>query len=302
MMVATPMPPPMHSVTRARRALRRSSSSTMVPVIMAPVAPSGWPIAMAPPLTLSFSSGMFRSFWNFSTTDANASLISTRSMSSRVRPARSSTLRVAGVGPVSMMTGSAPLVAVATTRAGGVRTDQHQRGAVDNAGAVAAGVHVVDLLDEVVLLQRHVVEAAHLADTVERGLELAQAFQGGVGTHVLIVVEDHQAVLVAHRDHRLGEVAARPGRGGLLLAAQGKAVDVVAGEALDGRDQVGTDALRHEPDRIVGFRVQRPRAAVGAHRHPAHRLHATGEHQVVPAGTHLLRGQVNRLQARRAEP
>ena len=41
----------------------------MVPMIMAPVAPSGWPIAMAPPLTLSFSSGMLMSFWNFSTTD-----------------------------------------------------------------------------------------------------------------------------------------------------------------------------------------------------------------------------------------
>jgi hypothetical protein len=75
---------------------------------------------MAPPLTLSFSSGMFRSFWNFRTTDANASFSSNRSMSSTVRPARSSTLRVAGVGPVSMMTGSLPLVAVATMRARGV--------------------------------------------------------------------------------------------------------------------------------------------------------------------------------------
>ena len=198
----------------------------MVPVIMAPVAPSGWPIAMAPPLTLSFSSGMFRSFWNFSTTDANASFSSNRSMSSTVRPARSSTLRVAGVGPVSMMTGSAPLVAVATMRARGVRpcdlpaafaADQHQRGAVDDAGAVAAGVDVVDLLDPVVLLQRHVVEAAHLADAVERGLQLAEALQRGVGPHVLVVVEDDQTVLVAHRHDRLREVAARPGLGGLLL-------------------------------------------------------------------------------------
>ena len=38
MIVATPMPPPMQSVISARLALRRSSSSTMVPVIMAPVA------------------------------------------------------------------------------------------------------------------------------------------------------------------------------------------------------------------------------------------------------------------------
>ena len=113
---------------------------------------------------------------------------------------------MAGVGPVSMMTGSAPLVAVATMRARGVRpcdlpafstADEHQRGAVDDAGAVAAGVDVVDLLDPVVLLQRHVVEAAHLADAVERGLQLAQALERGVGAHVLVVVEDDQAVLVA---------------------------------------------------------------------------------------------------------
>ncbi|SHX20023.1 Uncharacterised protein [Mycobacteroides abscessus subsp. abscessus] len=106
---------------RARLRPRRSNSSTMVPVIMAPVAPSGWPIAMAPPLTLSFSSGMLRSFWNFRTTEAKASLSSNRSMSSTVSPARSSTFLVAGVGPVSMMSGSLPEVAVATMRARGVR-------------------------------------------------------------------------------------------------------------------------------------------------------------------------------------
>lgn len=166
---------------------------------------------------------MFRSFWNFSTTDANASFSSNRSMSSIVKPARSSTLRVAGVGPVSMMTGSAPLVAVATMRARGVKLAAaptfHYRPApappVDDAGAVASGVDVVDLFDPVVLLQRHVVEAAHLADAVERGLQLGQALHRGVGPHVLVVVENDQTVLVAHRHHRLGEVAARPGLGGL---------------------------------------------------------------------------------------
>src|SRR5690606_33770768 len=67
-------------------------------------------------------------------------------------------------------------------------TDEHQRGAVDDARAVAAGVDVVDLLYRVVLLQRHVVEAAHRADTLECGLELAQALDGGAGTHVLVVI------------------------------------------------------------------------------------------------------------------
>ncbi|COX94496.1 Uncharacterised protein [Mycobacterium tuberculosis] len=36
---------------------------------------------------------------------------------------------------------------------------------------------------------------------------------------MFVMIEDQQAVLVAHRHHRLGEVAARPRLGGLLLAA-----------------------------------------------------------------------------------
>src|SRR3984893_17097830 len=277
MIVATPMPPPMHSVISARRALRRSSSSTMVPAIIAPVAPSGWPIAMAPPLTFSFSSGMSRSFWNFSTTDAKASLSSNRSMSSTVRPARSSTLRVAGVGPVSMMTGSEPLVAVATMRARGVNpcdwpalslpTSTNAAPSTD-PGLFAAGVNVFDLLDPVILLQRPVVEAAHRADPVERGLQLCQTLHRGVGTHVLVVVEDQESVLVTHRHDGLREITTRPGLRRFLLRPQRIGVDVLAGEALDSGDQVGADPLRDEADLVVGLRVGRPRAAIGAHRNP----------------------------------
>src|SRR2546426_11515234 len=49
---AIPKPPLMHSVARPRRAFRRSISCTRDVVIRAPVAPIGWPSAMAPPLTL----------------------------------------------------------------------------------------------------------------------------------------------------------------------------------------------------------------------------------------------------------
>src|SRR5882724_11543637 len=55
MIVAVPIPTPMHNVTSAVERLRRSSSSSTVPRIIAPVAPSGWPMAMAPPLTLILS-------------------------------------------------------------------------------------------------------------------------------------------------------------------------------------------------------------------------------------------------------
>ena len=47
---------------------------------------------MAPPLTLTFARSALSSFCQARTTEANASLISTRSMSSSVRPARSRTL------------------------------------------------------------------------------------------------------------------------------------------------------------------------------------------------------------------
>ena len=58
------------------RARAAASSSSR-----APVAPSGWPSAIAPPFTLTRARSASSSFCHASTTDANASLISTRSMS-----------------------------------------------------------------------------------------------------------------------------------------------------------------------------------------------------------------------------
>ncbi len=162
-------------------------------------------------------------------------------------------------------------------------------------------VDVIDLLDEVVLLQRDRVEAAHLADHGERRAQLGEVLRGGTGTAVLVVVEHDDAVLVLDRDDGLGEVAARPRLVGEFLRAHGVGVHVIAGEPLDGCDQVGGDTLRHEVGVVVGGRVQRPRATVGAHRHAGHGLHTTGDDQLVEAGADLLRGQVDGLEARGAE-
>src|SRR5262249_12710508 len=78
MMVAVPMPAPMQSVTSAVSRSRRSSSSIAVPRIIAPVAPSGWPIAIAPPFTLTFLGSSLNACRKRSTTAANASLTSIR--------------------------------------------------------------------------------------------------------------------------------------------------------------------------------------------------------------------------------
>ena len=151
-----------------RRCARARRSS--VPRIMPPVAPSGWPMAIAPPLTLTFSMSRSMSLTKRSTTAANASLISTgRGRRPSGRPWRAPCVE-AGAGPVSMIVGSAPETAVARIRARGFRPSSSpvcslpiasSDGAVDDAGRVARRVDVVDLLDPVVLLQRDGVEAAH---------------------------------------------------------------------------------------------------------------------------------------------
>ena len=53
MIVAVPIPAPMQSVIRAVFLPVRSNSSSAVPTRIAPVAPSGWPSAMAPPFGLT---------------------------------------------------------------------------------------------------------------------------------------------------------------------------------------------------------------------------------------------------------
>jgi hypothetical protein len=59
MMVALAMPPPSHIVCRPYRSPRCSSALTSVVMMRAPLAPTGWPIAMAPPLTLVHARTLF---------------------------------------------------------------------------------------------------------------------------------------------------------------------------------------------------------------------------------------------------
>jgi hypothetical protein len=107
-------------------------------------------------------------------------------------------------------------------------------------------VDVVDGLDPVVLLQRHRVEPAMLADHGERGLQRAQRLDRRPRADELVVVEHHVVVDVLDRDDRAVEAALLAGRGRALLRARRVGVDVLARELLDGRDQVGGDALRDE--------------------------------------------------------
>ena len=159
---------------------------------------------------------------------------------------------------------------------------------------------MVDLLDVAVDPQRGAVEA-HLAHHLEARLELAQALEGGFAADKFVVVEQHDTVLVRHRNQRFFERAVRAGPGGLLLRAQGEAVDVVTAEALQGGDQVRADTLRGEMGVHIGRRVHHPGTTVRAHGNARHRLDAADHHQILETGTHLHRAEVHRFQTRGAE-
>src|SRR6266851_7809400 len=127
--VPVPKPPPQHIVMIARCLLARSSSLSALVTRPHPVAPSGWPSAIAPPFGFTrFISGS-NVLAQLRTTEAKASLISNTSMSSILSPFFASSLRVAGIGPSSINTGSQPETEFTRLIR---RHEQHGRGAVGN--------------------------------------------------------------------------------------------------------------------------------------------------------------------------
>ena len=207
--------------------------------------------------------------------------------------------------------GSAPTTAVATMRARGVRpasradplgADQHQRGAVDDARGVArrcgrgrssrpSGTSAAP--------RRRSRPSRRCRRTT--GLSLPRLSSVVPGRMCSSWSSTTSPLRSLTGTTELREAAVGPRLRGPLLGHDGVRVDVVAGEALDGGDQVGADALRHEVGVVGGLRVHRPGAAVGAHRHAAHRLDAAGEDQGLPAGADLGRGEVDGLEAGGAE-
>jgi hypothetical protein len=120
MIVTFACPPPSHITCSPYRPPVRSRLCSSVVISRAPVAPIGWPSAIAPPLALTRSLSAPVSASHASTTDANASLTSNKSMSETARPARARACLVAGIGAVSIQTGSAPRAEIWCTRALGL--------------------------------------------------------------------------------------------------------------------------------------------------------------------------------------
>ena len=115
----------------------------------APEAPSGCPSAMAPPTDSAGPSSAPVSICHASGTGANASLTSKASISSIVSPERSSASAVAGIGPVSILTGSSPVTTAVWTRASGVRPSALARSEVMISSA-AAPSEICDALPAVI--------------------------------------------------------------------------------------------------------------------------------------------------------
>ena len=189
-------------------------------------------------------------------TAANASLISNRSMSSTSRPALASALRRgrrrAGqhdrrVGAGDRGGDDAGARGEAEVLADLLVADRHERGAVDDAGGVAGVVDVVDLLDPVVLLQRHGVEAGLVADA---GEATASAWRGPRRVDSGLMNSSWSSTVtpltsLTGTTERAKQPLAQA-FAARRVGLDGEGVDVLAGEALDGGDQVGADALRDE--------------------------------------------------------
>src|SRR5690606_18057187 len=117
----------------------------------------------------------------------------------------------------------------------------------------------------------HGVEATLLTDRGEGGLEATERVDARAGTDRLVTGEDGDAAGVLDGDDGLVEVAVVPRGGSARVRLGGETVDLGAVDALEGGDEVGTDALGDEVGRERGGRVHRPGAAVAGHRHAGHR-------------------------------
>ena len=103
----------------------------------APLAPIGWPNAIAPPLGLRRERSIPRSRTQARTWAANASLSSITSISSIRFPARARALRVAGTGPTPMYDGATPAMPAAAIRAIGRRPSRSAHSAEATSSAAA---------------------------------------------------------------------------------------------------------------------------------------------------------------------
>ena len=301
---AEPMPPPAHIETTPWVAPRRRSSLIMVTTMRAPVAAIGWPRLQPLPLTFTIVGSMPSVRTAATGTEQNASLISKRSMSSMVRPARSSAFGIASVGPMPVRAGSRPDDAHDTTR--------RQRAQPMGLGVVVRGHH--ERGGGVVEARRVARGDGRAVDLRVQGLELGERLHGGAAPRMLVDAEHARvavAVGVLDGDDLLFERTGVDGRDGTAVAVRRPLVDVEPGEPhLAGRVLAHRD--RHVERRRVGglgMAGRHPHLGLPARlehlprlRRRAEALGATGDDDPVHAGPDAAGADLHRAQAGGAVP
>ena len=183
--------------------------------------PSGWPRAIAPPLTLTLSGSRPSSSMHASDCDANASLSSIRSRSSTPIPHARAPCAWRARGRCPSRPGRRRRSAVATTRASGRRPSARARSASTRRTADAPSL-MPELLPAVTVPP----------SGLKAGLQARQRLDRGVGARVLVAIDDERLALpLRHRDRDelVGEAAGLDGGDGAPLALERERVLALAG-------------------------------------------------------------------------
>ena len=276
-------------------------------MMRAPVMPKGCPRAIAPPCTLSLSASMPRCRADGMTCAANASLISTRSTSSIVMPARAKAWRLASIGPRPMISGFNADSPDDTIRASG------------RMPSSAALVSLITTTAAAPSLSGQALPAVTVPSGRNTGLSCARPSKRRAGAGTVVLRHDGA---VGQRDRRdlLGEEAVLDVGHGAVLRALGELVHLLARDVLvlrhvlsrlAHRDVDVREPLRRRPVRaaaerplgraLAGLAEDRVRRRVaGASGVAADGLDAGGDEHVAFAGLDGVGGHADRLQARRA--
>src|ERR1700689_2211257 len=314
MIVAFAWPPPSHMVCRPDLPPVPSSSCSSLVIRIAPVAPSGCPRAIAPPFGFVFFSEAPVSADQASSTGANASLTSNTSISSIFSLPRASACSVAGIGPVSMNTGSAPTTVSEWIRARGVKPCRRTA----SSDAISTAAEPSEICEAVAAVssqpsRRGFSSAIFSREVSRRGassvgtpripappqrLQLSQSLQGRFPAGSLVGRDpvDRRDLAV---EPALVDRVQRPGVAlqrelfelrppqAPLLAHQLRAAEL--GDFL-----VAVPVPPALPERARHALLQREGHG-GAHRHHAHALHAGRDDQVLCPGHDGLGGKVHGL-------
>ncbi len=269
----------------------------------APDAPIGWPSAMPPPLTFTMSIGTPSSLTDWIDTLANASLISTRSRSPRVRPclARACLMALAGCD-CSEVSGPATLPCAPISASHGRPSSSAL--ALDMTTTAQAPSEICEAEPAVIV-----------PSGCERGPQPGQRLRGGVAAYALVLVDDHGSPRAA-------------GSPPATISASNTPFFMAAAASWWERAETSSCSSRPMPSACCSARSTRPsrtgrtrrtgrrRPSSRPRRRPVldalaqarqqvrgvrHRLHAARDHDVELAGADELVGQGDRVEARQAD-